>query len=67
MPSHTTPMMIKDDKSPKYSKNNSTMCACIISAYTTTVYLFKLEKVSQVNELCFQMLCGKDDLRKALY
>ena len=64
-PPHTTPIMIKDNKSPKYSKNNSTMCACFISAYTPPAIIIRLRKVSWVNGLCFQMLCGEYGLRKA--
>ena len=65
-PPHTTPVMTKDDKSPKYSKTNSTMCAFLISAYTPPVIIIKLRKVSWVNGLCFQMHCGEYGLRKAL-
>ena len=64
-PPHTTPMMIKDNKSPKYSKNNSTMCACFISAYTPPAIIIRLRKVSWVNGLCFQILCGGYGLWKA--
>ena len=63
---HRPPKMIRNDKFAKYRKNNSTMCAYFISAYTPPVNLFRLRKISWVNGLCFQMLCGEYGLRNVL-